>query len=250
MGTQNCKGEYTGDHIAFIYPDLSTALVGKFSKGVLVSARAATVKSSSLVNGVLVPSFSFLSDQTFSNWPSTIDRVLCPPHQRDPYESKFVRTGPSNMEGGGEGLFAKRFIASDTIVAFYNGVRIGSEDANPHGNTGYCIFVDWGKELPFPFPWVKDGDQIDIPAKYQASEDYTATLAHKVSRTQGEYSCTKTVAPQVNHSFSTNCEFTNFSHPCYGLLPAIITTRDILKDEELLTNYSLDMKVLLLSFLP
>ena len=76
MGAQNCKGEYTGDHIAFLFPDLSTALVGKFSKGVLASARAATVKSSSLVNGVLVPSFSFLSDQTFSYWASTIGRSV------------------------------------------------------------------------------------------------------------------------------------------------------------------------------
>ena len=216
----------SGDNIAFLYPDLSTALVGTFLRGILVSARSAAVSSSTMVDGVLVPSFSFLSDQKFSFWPSTIDRVLCPPHQRDPYESRLVRVGTSRMEGGGEGLFAKRFIASGTIVAFYNGVRIGQEDPNPHGTTGYCIFVDWGKQLPFPFPWVKEGEQIDIPGKYQDSQDYTATLAHK-----------------VNHSFSTNCEFTNFCHPCYGLLPAIIATSDVAKDEELFTNYSLDMKV-------
>jgi len=225
IGRQDSKAEYTGDNIAFLYPDLSTALVGKFLQGILVSARSAVVASSSLVDGVLVPSYSFLSDQKFSYWPSTLDRVLCPPHQRDPYETRLVRVGTSQMDGGGEGLFAKRFIASGTIVAFYNGVRIGQEESNPHGTTGYCIFVDWGKQLPFPFPWVKEGDQIDIPAMYQSSEDYTATLAHK-----------------VNHSFITNCEFTNFCHPCYGLLPAIVTTTDVAKDEELFTNYSLDMK--------
>ena len=66
LGRQDSEAEYTGDNIAFLYPDLSTALVGKFLQGILVSARAAVVASSLMVDGILVPSFSFLSDQKFS----------------------------------------------------------------------------------------------------------------------------------------------------------------------------------------
>jgi hypothetical protein len=173
-----------------------------------------------------VPNFTVLSDRQFEHWPSRLVRVLCPPLQSDPYESRTVRVAVSGMEGGGEGLYAAQVLAAGTVVAFYNGVRVPAQSHNPHGDTGYCIFLDWGKVLPFPFPWVKEGEQIDVPEKYQASGAYSATLAHK-----------------ANHSFNPNCEFTNFCHPCYGLLPALRTTQEVAEGEELSVHYSLNMPV-------
>lgn len=226
VGALDSRGEYTGAGIAFLYPDLSTALVGQFHQGILVQAQEARLTMSTLEAGVLVPSFCLVSPHPYQHWPSSVDRVLCPLHQADPYESRVVRAATSLVEGGGDGLYTTRTVPPYTVVAFYNGVRIPPEVSNPHGTTGYCIFVDWGKSLPFPFPWVKEGEQIDVPPMYQGMDDYTATLAHK-----------------VNHSFNPNCEFTNFCHPCYGLLPAVTTMEEVAVGEELTINYSLDMQV-------
>ena len=226
VGRQDGRGEYTGSGIAFLYPDLSTAIVGEFCRGVLVRGMAATVTNTALEDGLLVPSFTTLPGKEFSYWPSTLQDVVCPLHQADPYESRQVEVAVSRLEDSGEGLYARTHLPASTIVAFYNGIRVPQGAANPHKGYGYCIFVDWGKQLPFPFPWVKEGEMIDIPEKYQSTRDYSATLAHK-----------------ANHTFTPNCEFTNFCHPCYGLIPAIMTTIEVARGEELTIHYNLDMKV-------
>ncbi len=52
-------GKFSGDNIAFIYPDLRTALVGKFVDGVMDGAREATVDQ--VVN--VIKLFSFIADE-------------------------------------------------------------------------------------------------------------------------------------------------------------------------------------------
>ena len=42
-GSPDASGKFTGDQLAFIYPDLSTALVGRFVDGVMDGAQAATI---------------------------------------------------------------------------------------------------------------------------------------------------------------------------------------------------------------
>ena len=191
-----------------------------------MAARPARVTSSHLEDGVRVPGFTFLSQHQHSYWPSSLEDVACPRHLRDPYENSLVKVASSDVEGGGEGLFARKFLPPGTVVSFYNGVRIPQDIGNPHSGPGYCIFVDWGKQLPFPFPWVKEGEMIDLPASLQSSKDYTATLAHK-----------------ANHSFRPNCEYTTFWHPCYGLVPAVATTVEVEQGGELTTHYNLNMQV-------
>jgi len=116
-------GRFTGEDIAFLYPDMRTALVGQFVKGTLVSGRHARVDRIEYQSGVLVPRFKIISEKEYRFWPSTKDDIRCPPLLGDPYESKFVEVKCSKMEGGGEGLFAKVDIPAGTLVAFYNGIR-------------------------------------------------------------------------------------------------------------------------------
>jgi hypothetical protein len=54
-----------------------------------------------------------------------------PATTRDAYEAAMVAVRPSAIRGAGEGLFALRDIAPDTLVAFYAGVRrnCGEDDA-------------------------------------------------------------------------------------------------------------------------
>ncbi len=43
MGRVDSEGEFSGPSIAFIYPDLSTALLGTFSREQMVAGQAVTV---------------------------------------------------------------------------------------------------------------------------------------------------------------------------------------------------------------
>ena len=42
-GVVDIEGEFTGDDIAFVYPDLKTALVGQFTKGLAISVYPGTL---------------------------------------------------------------------------------------------------------------------------------------------------------------------------------------------------------------
>ena len=41
----------------------------------------------------------------------------------DPYETSMVEVRQSSVPGAEEGLFARRDVVPDTVLAFYNGVR-------------------------------------------------------------------------------------------------------------------------------
>ena len=57
-----------------------------------------------------------------SHWPSTSKVMVGPANLPDPLESRLV--GASGVEGGGEGLHAARALPANTIVSFYNGIRM------------------------------------------------------------------------------------------------------------------------------
>ena len=138
-----------------------------------------------------------------------------------------MRVEDSGVEGGGQGLFANTDIPADSIVAFYNGIRMTAEEKSPWEDRAYSIVTEWEeKKLAFPFPWVSEADHMDLPPKYHSSDDYTATLAHK-----------------LNHSFVPNCRWSNMEHPCYGLVPAILTLEMIKEGEELTVHYQMNMEV-------
>ena len=61
---------------------------------------------------------------------------------RDRYEESMVYLDRSNINGAGEGLFARKDVSQNTIVAFFNGLKIPTD-------------VDYGKEL-FAFDEVSE----------------------------------------------------------------------------------------------
>jgi len=222
VGRVDDTGAFTGADIAFLYPDLSTALVGEWRDGQLVAGRSSRLTRLQEVHGVLVPSFTIPDNSTtnhYERWISTDSCMLCPPHRQDPYESTLVRVAMSEVEGGGEGLYARKNIPAGTLIAFYNGIRMTKEQRTPWSDTGYAIFVEWAERGR------RTGDHMDLPPEFHASENYTSTLAHK-----------------LNHSFIANCEWSNAEHPCYGLIPSVSTCLDVLEGEELTINYGLDME--------
>ncbi len=46
----------------------------------------------------------------------------------DPYEQLYVQVRQSKMKGGGEGLFSRKNVPENTPLAFYNGIKLTSEE--------------------------------------------------------------------------------------------------------------------------
>ena len=65
---------------------------------------------------------------------------------------------------------------------------------------------------------------VDIIEKYHPYSNYCASLAHK-----------------TNHSFIPNCEFSEFNHPRWGLVPCIQAMHDIAEGEEIFVWYGYDL---------
>merc|ERR1711962_865057 len=225
VGRQTLAGDNSGPEFAYIYPDMKTALVGEWKHGVLVTARPAVISGSYIEGGIMVPTYTYIGEREYNNWVSTNVSMPGPQHLQDPLEMDTVRVESSGV-GLGDGLYAARDLCEGELVAFYNGIRLGADERSPYFNSDYAIMVEWeNKTLPFPFPWVKTGQHLDLPPEYCSTDNYTSTLAHK-----------------INHSFRPNCRWGNIEHPCYGLVPCVHTHRDVKKGEELTIHYQLDME--------
>lgn len=221
VGQLDISGQMTGSDVAFLYPDLKTALVGEFRNGELVSAVHSRVISVTEDSGLLFPKFEKLSKTEFRQWPSSRLEITSPPHLRDPYEDQLVEVCTSKVPGGGDGLFAKVDIPAGTLVAYYNGLRMKAGDAKLfEQSTGYSIYLEWDTELR------KTSDVLDIAPQYQSTEHYTSTLAHK-----------------TNHSFKPNCDWVHAQHPCYGKIPAVCTQENVKQGEEISIHYHYELDV-------
>ena len=65
VGHLDSGGQMTGSDVTFLYPDLSTALVGQFRNGELVSAFHSKLISVREKSGLLIPSFEKVSVTEF-----------------------------------------------------------------------------------------------------------------------------------------------------------------------------------------
>jgi len=215
-GTVDQAGLFTGDSIAYLYPDLSTALVGIFKDGVMVAAKPARLERVKMVEGIASPVFSILGDQAVSYCLSTEQSVGENPTVPDPYEGRTVQVLDSVVEGGGEGLYAVRNITKGEIVAFYNGVRLPYQPGQSEvwESSGYKIFVNADHT---------SGERIDLPGDLIHLTHYCATLGHK-----------------MNHSFDYNCEEWFADHPRHGVIPCARAARSIRAGEELFLHYGYD----------
>ena len=97
LGIVDKAGEFTGDCIAFVYPDLSTALVGKYAGGVMISAMPARLETVDMVGGIATPSFSVQERHPVSFCLSTQDSLGDNPPVRDPYEDRTCKVNDQNQ---------------------------------------------------------------------------------------------------------------------------------------------------------
>ena len=95
----NKDGKMTGDNIAFIYPDLVTALVGRFDDGMMINAQPAMLEKVDISGCIAQPTFRIIGniDQTvgysFSSETYPGDKPLIP----DPYERRTCQVKSSEL---------------------------------------------------------------------------------------------------------------------------------------------------------
>jgi len=128
-------GLLTGNNISYIYPDCKTVLQGSFANGVMEAGQ-----ESELIDldedeyGVKIPVIEkskFHSDQVHRRQIGFYNHICKDPTAADPFESKMVYVGQSEIPGASEGLFAKCEIETGTTAAFYNGSRADPKDFDP-----------------------------------------------------------------------------------------------------------------------
>ena len=146
VGPVDQQGDFTGDNIAYLYPDLSTAILGQFYRGQLVRGQAATVSGVSFLAGVLWPRLTVSCEESeYSFWPSSSSHIFSPRHLRDPLEQQLLEVRQSNIPASGEGAFARRDIPAGALVAFYNGIKMTAKEKSPYEDSGYAIYVEFVK---------------------------------------------------------------------------------------------------------
>ena len=206
LGTVSSDGEWTGDGIAYVYPDKRTALFGNFKGGVLFEAVEGTCEGQSIDMYSVQPG---LDEVNQTMCLSTHDKICDHPLKPDPYEAHTAFVAKSSIPDAGEGLFAKRPLHAGELVAYYNGVRLSHAivDGRAWSENGNCISLD--EEVV-----------IDVPEVFSNTSVYCATLGHK-----------------ANHSFAPNSCYAPCYHPLYGDIKCIHTIKPVDADEEITVHY-------------
>ena len=189
-GPVDGKGRFSGPEIAYIFPDMTTALLGTFHQEQLVEARASHVNSAFMENDILKVTFCPTEPDApaYTFCPSNAGEIPCDWLLDDNYEQVTVVCQKSKVEGAGDGLFAKRDLPAETVISYYNGLHISPEEDYAASSCNYQIYVDWTNTEGSPY--------VDIPTECTNVHAYCASLAHK-----------------ANHSFSPNCRFVSVHHP-------------------------------------
>ncbi|KAM9969642.1 hypothetical protein ACTFIR_001478 [Dictyostelium discoideum] len=117
----------------------------------------------------------------------------------------------STIPNSGEGLFAKIFIPSGTIISFYNGVRLTHQLVNSRSWSENNNTISLNHETV-----------IDVPPHLNDTvTQYSATISHK-----------------ANHLVpNNNSVYASFYHPRFGDIKCIKAIKDINENEEIFVDY-------------
>ena len=150
--------------------------------------------------------------------PGTRESICKEPLLPDPYETLYCYIAPSKIKGAKEGIFAKRDLPEGFVVAFYNGLRMRSDELDADKD-------DWEANAYKIMDMLEPTENgvegvLDIPPECVSLRRYRASLAHK-----------------ANHSFQPNAKFALFHHPRFGRVPALRTLTEVARDAEVLVSY-------------
>ena len=120
---------FTDDDMTFIYPDMRTALTGKFKNSVMIEGRPTKIVAERCNDGIkeIRVSPPKMNSPSFSFQRNTRIRIH-QPRIMDPFEKNtvYINGTPSS----GDGLFARRDIEANEVVSYYSGTISGREETN------------------------------------------------------------------------------------------------------------------------
>ncbi|TRY68905.1 hypothetical protein TCAL_03794 [Tigriopus californicus] len=212
-GTVDEHGEFTGNDIAFIYPDFHNAIKGQFENELLIQGQMCSLSFCDFVNGIAIPSFTESNGPVISYEQPSLRQIARNPLIPDHWEKSIVEVKDSNLPQGGDGLFAKCHLPKKSLICLFNGIRMklttyAAEHMPP---SDYRIRLNADIDL-------------DIPDDCVSLKKYCATLGHK-----------------ANHSLTPNAEWCLVEHPRFGLIRGLNSQRDIAAGEEILVNYQMNL---------
>ena len=121
---------------------------------------------------------------------------------QDPYEEKYVIVKTSLIPDAGEGLFALRNVVKGQVLAFFHGIPLENEIRSDYSIRCHDFMMD-------------------IPEKCRKTENYSATLAHKIC-----------------HSFEPNADYAYIFHPRFGRnIRCAFAIHNIKIGDEITCNY-------------
>ena len=228
-GHVNDEGLFTGDDIAYIYPDIRTAIVGKFERGLLVKGQAAEVVGERCNElGVKVLKFSRSEGPFYHYSPATEETFGDEPLVGDPLDNRYIDVKVSEKYPlAGEGAFARHEVPPRTIYSLYGG-KIYSEESYGEFKTQamnefrqrrlkiHQVTEFWKYKHRTPAC-----DRIVyIPPEFESMAKFRGTIGHK-----------------VNHSFKPNSFYVQIDSPRFGVIVAVMSSRTISPGEEFFSHY-------------
>ncbi|QQP51883.1 Uncharacterized protein FKW44_013365 [Caligus rogercresseyi] len=221
--------EFTGENLAYIYPDLETAIIGRFKKGLLVEGREAKLERVRCVNGIYEAQFSEPDGPSYHYRRPTNATFGDQPHLPDPLDKKYFTVKSSTIDHplSSEGAFAIRDISAGTLMALYSGIILSNEEKkvfNERYETenrakGLDISEDEAHAY-YKYHITLKGCKhiITVPFEKTSLDEIKSTMGHK-----------------VNHSFEPNCEIGDLlDTPRQGIIMTLSTLRDIKKGKSCL----------------
>ncbi|XP_059086689.1 uncharacterized protein LOC131883271 [Tigriopus californicus] len=231
-GEVGIDGDFTGESITYVYPDMKTAFVGQFKQGIMISAQESEVTGEKCQNGIKILKFSSPTGPNFHYNPPTKNSFGDQPLLRDPLDVRYVHLKPSeDLDNAGEGAFAKFDVPSETTFSLYSGRILNDTEltnlqsrqkAELKEKNLTNIQLDAALQDLYKYRLNMETclKKIDIPPAFGRTETYNATVGHK-----------------VNHHFLPSVSFTTIDSARFGIVMAMKTTRKVKQDEEYLVNY-------------
>ena len=137
-------GTITGNNISYIYPDMETALLGRFKYGAMQDAQESIVLELECnTAGLLyVRQYSkpdLLSPHYYYEPPNNVSFGSGPLGGVDPYERKLLELRSTNNTNMGQGVFARLDIEPQTLVSSYNGFVYGINNGEHESYANRCF---------------------------------------------------------------------------------------------------------------
>ena len=187
-------GSITGNNISYIYPDMNTALLGKYKDGKMQDAQESELLGLGCNENGLLYVTQYLqpdieSPHYYYEPPSNISFGSGPEGIVDPYERKWLEVRAASNANMGQGVFAKRDLEPYTLVSSYNGLVFDKKNGELDLYMQSCIMnstkSDNERRHCLKYTMYLSGREalLNIPPEFDLAESFIPSLGPKVIHT-------------------------------------------------------------------